>query len=70
MNRNYSRVAALALFLYLSLSPIATAAPRRDRDGIVDPGDRIVRIVKKVKNFFRGFTSQDELNPPTPTPKP
>jgi hypothetical protein len=68
MNRNYSRVAALALFLYLSLSPVATAATRRDRDGIVDPGDRIVRIVKKIKNLFRGFTSQDELNPPTPKP--
>ena len=68
MNRKYSRVAALALFLYLSLSPVASAAPRRDRDGIVDPGERIVRIVKKIKNFFHGFTSQDEVNPPTPKP--
>lgn len=67
MNRNYSRVAALAFFLYLSLSPVATAA-QRDRDSIVDPGERIVRIVKKIKNYFRGITSQDDLTPPTPRP--
>jgi hypothetical protein len=67
MNRNYSRVAALALFLYLSVSPMANAAPRRDREQIADPGQRIVRIIKKIKNIFRGFTSQDELNPPLPT---
>jgi hypothetical protein len=68
MNRNYSRVAALALFFYLSISPIANAAPQRDRDQIVDPGERIVRIVKKIKNIFRGFTSQDEQIPPVPKP--
>ena len=60
MNRNHSRVAALAVFLYLSLSPAATATPRRDRDAIIDPGERIVRVVKKIKNYFRGITSQDE----------
>jgi hypothetical protein len=69
MNRNFWRVAALALFLYLSTSQAAVAAPRGDRDAIVDPGDRIVRIVKKVKNFFRGFTSHDDTSIP-PVPKP
>jgi len=69
MNRNYLRIAALALFLYLSLSPAMAAASRRDRDGIVDPGERVVRIVKKVKNFFRGFTSQEDTQVP-PVPKP
>lgn len=68
MNRNYSRVAALGLFLYLSLAPVATAASRRDRDGIVDPGERIVRIAKKIKSYFRGLTSQDDLTPPLPRP--
>jgi hypothetical protein len=68
MNRNYTRVAALALFLYLSISPAAHAASRRDRDLITDPGERVVRIVKKIKNFFRGFTSQDDLGPPIPKP--
>jgi hypothetical protein len=65
MNRKYSRVAALALFLYLSVSPVAVAA-QRDRDVITGPRERVVRIVKKVKNFFRGFTSQDEWTPPRP----
>ncbi|MFL6246612.1 MAG: hypothetical protein ACJ74H_11345 [Thermoanaerobaculia bacterium] len=67
MNRQYLRVAALAVFLYLSLAPVASAAPRRDRDLILDPGDRIVRIIKKVKNFFRGISSQDDYPlPPRP----
>ena len=68
MNRNYSRVAALALFLFLSISPSATAASRRDRDVIAGPGERVVRVVKKIKDFFRGLTSQDEWNPPLPKP--
>jgi hypothetical protein len=68
MNRNYTRVAALAFFLFLSISPAADAAPRRDRDLITDPGERVVRIVKKIKNIFRGFTSQDDLGPPIPKP--
>jgi hypothetical protein len=68
MNRNYTRVAALALFLYLSIAPAAHAASRRDRDLITDPSERVVRIVKKIKDFFRGFTSQDDLGPPIPKP--
>jgi hypothetical protein len=66
MNRNYARVAALAFFLYLVVSPAATAAPRKGGDMFAEPG--VSRIVRKIKNFFRGFTSQDELTPPTPTP--
>ena len=66
MNRKYSRVAALALFLYLSVSPVAKAEHQRDRDVISGPRERVVRIVKKVKNFFRGLTSQDEWTPPRP----
>lgn len=66
MNRNISRIAALALFLYLSVSPAATAAPRDGGDVFTEPG--MSRIVRKIKNFFRGFTSQDDWTPPTPTP--
>jgi hypothetical protein len=69
MNRKYSRVAALAIFLCLSLSPVAMAAPPRDRDVIAGPGERVVRIAKKIKNLFRGFISQDDgLYPPVPKP--
>ena len=68
MNRNTSRVTALAFFLYLSISPVASAAAPRERDRIVDPGQRVVRIVKQIKDFFRGFTSLDEQMPPVPKP--
>ena len=66
MNRHHLRIAALALFLYLSLSPDASAAPRRDRERF-DPSERVVHIIKKVKNFFRDITSQDDYPlPPRP----
>jgi hypothetical protein len=68
MNRNYTRVAALAFFLYLSISPVAHAASRGDRDLITNPGERVVRIVNKIKSIVRGFTSQDDLGPPIPKP--
>lgn len=69
MNRNYMRIGALALFLYLTISPAAHAASRKDRDLSIDPGERIVRIVKKIKNIFRGIGSQDDQQiPPTPRP--
>ncbi len=69
MNRNYSRVAALALFLYLSVVPTTLTAAPRDRDTFVGPGERVVQIVKKIKNLFRGFTAQDDgLYPPVPKP--
>jgi hypothetical protein len=69
MNRTYSRVAALAIFLCLSISPVSMAAPPRDRDAITGPGERVVRIVQKIKDLFRGFTSQeDSLYPPVPKP--
>jgi hypothetical protein len=66
MNRNYLRVAALALSLYLSVAPVVLAAPKKDRT-IGDPGTSIVRIVKKLTSFFRGFAAQDEYPvPPRP----
>jgi hypothetical protein len=68
MKLKYTRVGALALFLYLAVSPTAIAAPR-DRNAIGDPIERVVRVVKKVKNFFRGYTSQEDGHVP-PIPKP
>ena len=69
MNRKYSRVAALAIFLCLSLSPVAMAASQRERDVLVGPGERVVRFVKRVKNLFRGLTTHDDsLYPPIPKP--
>jgi hypothetical protein len=68
MKLNYTRVGALALFLYLTVSPIATAAPR-DHDAIAGPVERVVRVIKKVKYFFRGYTSQEDGHVP-PIPKP
>jgi hypothetical protein len=68
MNRNYSRVAALALLLSL-VSPAAMAALPRDRDAVAGPSERVVRIVKKIKNIFRGITAHDDgLYPPVPKP--
>lgn len=68
MKHNYTRFSALALFLYLTVSPTVTAAPR-DRDAIADPIKRVVRVVKQVKDFFRGYTSQEDGHVP-PFPKP
>jgi hypothetical protein len=67
MNRSQLRVAALSLSLYLAVSPVALAAPKRDRVA-VDPGDQIVRIIKKVVKAFR-LGSQEDL-PAPPIPKP
>jgi hypothetical protein len=66
MNRNYLRVSALALFLYLSVAPVAVAR-QRDHDVFTGPGERIIRIIKKVRTFFRGISSQEDLPvPPIP----
>ena len=69
MNRNYSRVAALAFFLYLCVSPAAMAASQRERDLFAAPGEQVARVVKKIKNVLRGFTTQEDSQIP-PTPKP
>ena len=68
MKHNRSRVAVLVLFLLFSVSPVAVGASRKDRDNISGPGERIIRIAKKVKLFVRGLVSQDEWTPPLPKP--
>ena len=72
MNRKYSRVAALALFFYLSVSSAVMAGPRADRadrDIFAGPSERITRIVKKIKKIIRGITSEEDT-PIPPVPKP
>lgn len=68
MNRHSLRIAALALFVYLSVSPVASARVHEDR-ATETPGAAVVRLVKKIKSYFRGFTIQDEY-PLPPIPKP
>jgi hypothetical protein len=69
MNRKYSRIAALALFVCLTVSPAALAAPRRDQARVSNPGDQVARVIKKLKNFIRGVTTQEDTgSPPVPTP--
>lgn len=68
MNQTRSRVVALVFLLFLSMTRTAVAGPRNGRDSISGPGDRILRIVKKVKIFVRGLTTQDEWTPPLPKP--
>ena len=68
MNRYYLRVTALAIFLFVTALSGA-ASPRKEAESRLDPGERIIRIVKKIKGFVRGFTSQDDSQIP-PIPKP
>ena len=62
----YKSAAALALVLCLSISPLAIAAPQSRDDGFT-VRDRIELVIKKVRKFFDGITSLDELPAP---PKP
>ena len=58
--------AALALVVCLSASPVATASGFRDGD--LDFGQRIVRVIKKIRKILP-ITAQDDL-PSPPLPKP
>lgn len=65
-HRFYLSAAALALFVCLSIAPLAMAAPQ-SRDDDFNVRDRIERVIKKVRKFFGGITSLDELPlPPRP----
>jgi hypothetical protein len=65
-HRFYMSAAALALFVCLSTAPLAIAAPQ-SRDDQFTVRDRIERVIKKVRRFFGGITSLDELPiPPRP----
>lgn len=66
MNRNYPRVAALLLVVCLVVAPASLGAPARDRDTISSPYERVTRVIKKVKSFFRGITLDDDWTPPKP----
>jgi hypothetical protein len=65
--KNTLSAAALALVVCLSTAPIASAAVYRDRDGFDGVAERIVRVIKKVQNFFGGVIAQtDQPIPPRP----
>jgi hypothetical protein len=65
-HRKYRSAAALALVLCLSISPLAIAAPQ-SRDDDFTVRDRIELVIKKIRRFFGGITSLDELPlPPRP----
>ncbi|MEA2464964.1 MAG: hypothetical protein QOJ98_2711 [Acidobacteriota bacterium] len=70
MNVNTRRVgvAALALVICLSISPVAAAV--QPNDAFVGIRERITRILKKLKNFGGIATFEDTIGPPRPTPTP
>lgn len=69
MNRNHRRWGAAALILVFCLAgaPLASAKPFREGSD-PDPGERVVRVIKKVKKFFGISTLDDFPEPPRPKP--
>lgn len=64
-NRRWG-AAALALVVCLSVAPLTTAKPTEDRNRF-EPRERIVRIVKRIKDFLNRIGSQEDLpQPPIP----
>ena len=70
MNRNFRRLSAavLTLAVCLTISPLATARPRKDRPKF-DPVEPVVRVIAKFKNLLVRVTPLDEY-PTPPLPKP
>ncbi len=69
MNLKYRfSAAALTLVVCLALAPVTAAKPADNRDRF-EPRDRILRIVKRIKDFIGRISSQDEY-PHPPIPKP
>jgi hypothetical protein len=72
MKLEYRRVsaAALTLIFCLSVAPLVSAKAARDRDrerGRIEPPERIVRIVKRIKDILNRIASQEDLpQPPIP----
>ena len=61
MNTRVSKASATALLvvaLSLNIAPSAYAAERGD-DGFGRVGDRIVRFIRDIRNFFAPHTSED-----------
>jgi hypothetical protein len=65
--RQIRRVNAVLLATFLAIAPsIASAAPRH-RDKPQNPGERIVQIIKQIRNFFTPSVSEDGVIPPKPS---
>lgn len=65
-SRLSGRVNAVVLVLILALAPSAAFSAPRDRDAPQKPGDRIVRIIKQIKNLFAPAVNDDAMTPPKP----
>jgi hypothetical protein len=61
-------VAALALVVSLSISPIAAAV--QPGDAVVGIREKIVRVLKKLNPFGSITIFEDNPGPPKPTPSP
>lgn len=61
-------VPALTLVLCLLVAPLAPAAESaRDHERSFDVPQRIVRTIRKLKNFVRGITTFNDVpSPPKP----
>jgi hypothetical protein len=69
MNRKNRRWGAAALTLVFCLAGAPLAYGKAFREGAdPDPGERIVRVVKKIKKFFGISTLDDFPEPPRPKP--
>jgi hypothetical protein len=55
------------LVFCLAGTPLASAKPFRE-GADPDPGERVVRVVKKIKKFFGISTLDDFPEPPRPKP--
>lgn len=60
--------AALALIVCLAVAPTSSAKPSEGRFRL-EPPERIVRIVKRIKDFLNRISSQEDF-PQPPIPKP
>lgn len=72
MNLKYRRLSAAALTLVfcLTVAPITEAKPVQNRDRF-EPRERIVKIVKRIKDLVWRISSFDDgPQPPNPNPKP
>jgi hypothetical protein len=65
--RSFSSAIALVLAIALSAAPIATAAPRHDRDDVFSRIERRVELL--INKIHRVFTIEPNEEFPTP-PKP
>jgi hypothetical protein len=65
--RLFRRVNAVIFVCCLALAPSVLFAAPRQREMPLTPRERIVRIIKQIRNFFTPSTMEDGVTPPRPT---